>query len=98
MAAMLAPLALGLGSAVVPHIGGLIGRGLSKLGDELGLKRGGSYNPKGMRKALQRATVKKTGVRTVKKNELVIPKGLATKLKAVARRKPQKVKKHKKKK
>lgn len=95
---MLAPLALGLGSQLVPHIGALAGRGFKKLGDILGLKKGGSYNPKAMRKALQKATVKKTGVRTVKKNQLVIPKGLANKIKAVARRKPQKVKKGKKKK
>lgn len=54
-----------------------------------GFKKGGTHNPKGMTKALNRATVKKTGMRVVKKNELVIPKTLAKQLKKVARRKPK---------
>ena len=40
-------------------------------------------------KALNKATVKKTGMRVVKKNQLVIPKTLAKQLKKVARRKPK---------
>lgn len=99
--AFLAPLALaGLGAAAVPvgrEIGEGIGSGIKKLRSKLGFKKGGSLNPKAMSKALNQATVKRTGPRVVKKNELVIPKSLATKLKAVARRKPQIMKRRKKK-
>ena len=51
-----------------------------------------------MQKALKNATVKKTGVRVVKKNQLVIPAKLAKQIKKVAKRKPQPVKRHRKKK
>lgn len=99
--AFLGPLALaGLTAGAVPvgrEIGEFAGSGIKKLRSKLGFKKGGSLNPKGMSKALNQATVKRTGPRVVKKNELVIPKGLATKLKAVARRKPQIMKRRRKK-
>lgn len=87
--AFLAPLAMAAGTGALGALGSRAG---SKLADTLGFKHGGSHNPKAMTAALKRATVKKTGVRHIKKNELVVPVGLANKLKAVARRKPQPVK------
>ena len=96
MAAALAPLALAAGMSFAPHVGNVLGRGVSKLANLIGFEKGGSTNPKSMRKALQQATVKRTGVRKVKKNELVIPAGLAKQIKKVAKRKPTVVKHHKK--
>ena len=93
--AFLAPLALSAGTAGAGYLGGRLAK---KFGDLVGLQKGGSFTPKSMSKALTRATVRKTGVRTVKKNQLVIPKSLATQLKRVARRKPQLVRRKKKKK
>ena len=95
MAAFLAPLALAAGTGGAGYLGGRLAKRFS---DMVGLKKGGSFTPKHMTKALHKATVKKTGVRTVKKNQMVIPKGLATQLKRVARRKPQLVRRKKKKK
>lgn len=87
--AFLAPLALAAGTGALGALGSRAG---SKIAEKLGFKKGGSHNPKAMTAALNRATVKKTGVRHVGKNELVVPVGLAKKLKQVARRKPQPVK------
>ena len=96
MAALLAPLALAAGTGGAGYLGGRLAK---KFSDLVGLKKGGSFTPKHMtNKALHKATVKKTGVRTVKKNQMVIPKELATQLKRVARRKPQLVRRKKKKK
>ena len=96
MAALLANPAVlaGLGAAAVPvgqAVGNLAGKGLSKLGGLFGLKKGGSLSPKQMTAALNKATVKKTGVRRVSKNQLVIPAKLAKQIKAVAKRKPHPV-------
>ena len=103
MAALLANPAVlaGLGAAAVPvgsAIGSLAGKGISKLGSLFGLKKGGSLTPKQMTAALNKATIKKTGVRRVSKNQLVIPAKLAKQIKAVAKRKPQPVRKKAKKK
>jgi|TARA_R110000824_G_scaffold171973_1_gene349688 hypothetical protein len=100
MAALLANPAVlaALGAAAVPvggAIGSIAGKGISKLGKLFGLKKGGSLTPAQMTKALNQATVKKTGIRKVKPHELVIPAKLATQLKAVAKRKPQAVKRKK---
>ena len=92
--AFLAPLALAGGTGLLGALGGRAG---NKIAEKLGFRKGGSHNPKSMSKALNRATVKKTGVRMVRKNDLVIPKSLATSLKKVARRKPQPIKRRKKK-
>ena len=100
MAALLANPAVlaGLASAAGPvgtALGSLAGKGISKLGSLFGLRKGGSLSPAQMTKALNQATVKKTGVRRVSKNELVIPAKLAKQIKAVAKRKPQPVKRKK---
>ena len=87
----------GVGSKVGSEFGDIAGKGIRKLRKKIGFKKGGSFAPKAMSKALSNATVKKTGVRVVKKNQLVIPKSLATKIKAVAKRKPTVMKKRKKK-
>ena len=97
MAALLANPATAalLGAAAVPvgqAVGNLAGKGLSKLGGLFGLKKGGSLNPKQVSTMLNKATVKKTGVRKVGKGQLVIPAKLAKQIKAVAKRKPQPVK------
>lgn len=97
MAAALAPMllrsaAMGAAPIIGQAAGGVAGRGISKLGKLLGFKKGGARNPKAIGKALARATVRKTGVRRVKKNQLVIPAGLAKKIKAVARRRGRPVK------
>ena len=89
MAAALVPMGIAAGTAAAPYIGETVGKGFRKLGSLLGFKRGGTHRPKAMAKALQAATVKKTGPRVISKNMLVIPAGLAKKIKAVARRKPQ---------
>ena len=100
MAALLAnPAVMGaLGAAAVPvgqAVGDLAGKGLSKLGGLFGLKKGGTLNPKQMTAALNKATIKKTGVRKVGKGQLVIPAKLAKQIKAVAKRKPQPIKRKK---
>ena len=92
MAALLAPIGMAAATGGAGYLGGRLAK---KFSDLVGLKKGGSFTPKHMTQALNRATVKKTGVRTVKKNQMVIPKGLATQLKRVARRKPQRVKQKK---
>lgn len=96
----LAPIALGLASAAAPAIGkelgDLGGKGIRALRKKVGFKRGGTINPKGIKKALHKATVKRTGTRVVKKNELVIPKRLATAIKKVARRGPTVIKRKRK--
>ena len=96
--AALIPIGIGAATAAAPYVGEFAGKGIRKLGNLLGFKKGGSLNPKGMQKALKNATVKKTGVRVVKKNQLVIPAKLAKQIKKVAKRKPQPVKRHRKKK
>ena len=102
--AFLAPLApyaaaaaLPLAGAIGGEIGSIASKGIRSLRSKLGFRKGGSLAPKAMIKALNRATVKKTGTRIVKKNMLVIPKGLANKLKQVAKRKPTVIKKKRKK-
>ena len=74
MASAAAPLLMAAGMGAAPYIGSAVGeiggKGIRKLGKLIGFKRGGTINRKGMSKALNRATVKRTGVRTVKKNEL----------------------------
>ena len=97
MAALLANPATAalLGAAAVPvgqAVGDLAGKGISKLGGLFGLKKGGTLNPKQMTAALNKATIKKTGVRKVGKGQLVIPAKLAKQIKAVAKRKPQPIK------
>lgn len=87
--AFLAPFAMAAGTGALGALGARAGH---KIAQKLGFEKGGSHNPKAMTAALKRATVKKTGVRHIAKNELVVPVGLAKKLKAVARRKPQPVK------
>jgi len=94
--AFLAPLAIPALEAAATGAAGVLGaRGASKLANKLGFKKGGSLNPKSMTKALQKATVKKTGVRVIKKNQLVVPVHLAKQLKKVAKRKGVPVKKKK---
>jgi hypothetical protein len=90
--AFLAPLALAAGTGGAGYLGGRLAQ---KLGDLVGFQKGGSLAPKAMSKALNSATVKKTGTRIVKKNQLVIPKHLANQLKKVAKRKPTVMKKPK---
>ena len=99
MAALLANPAVlaGLGAAAIPvgeALGGLAGKGIGALGNLLGLKKGGAVG-KSAATALNRATVKRTGIRKLHRGDLVIPKRLAKKLKAVAKRRPQPVKKRK---
>lgn len=98
MAAAAAPLLLAAGMGAAPYIGSAVGelggKGIRKFGKMLGFKKGGTLNQKGMSKALNKATVKRTGVRTVKKNELVIPAGLAKQIKKVAKRKGHVTKHH----
>ena len=50
----------------------------------------------GVSKALAKATVKKTGMRKIHANELVVPAGLAKQLKKVAKRKGVPIKRKKK--
>jgi len=82
--------AAGLGAA-----GAIGSRAASKIASKLGFKKGGSMNPKSMTRALSDATVKKTGMRKIHANELVIPVGLAKQLKKVAKRKGVPIKRRK---
>lgn len=84
---MFAPALPYLASAGLGAAGALGGRAATKLAQKLGFKKGGSVNPKSMSKALAKATVKKTGMRKIHANELVVPVGLAKQLKKVAKRK-----------
>lgn len=95
--AMFAPALPYLASAGLAAAGAIGGRAATKLAQKLGFKKGGSINPKNMTKALNKATVKKTGMRKIHTNELVVPVGLAKQLKRVAKRKGVPVKKKKKK-
>jgi len=99
--AALAPYALmGLG-ALAPKIGEGLGdvakSGIKKLGGLFGLKKGGSLG-NSVHRAMHMATVRNTGIRTIHPHDLVIPAKLAGKLKKVAKRKPQPVKRKAKKK
>ena len=62
--AFLPALALAAGTGGAGYLGGRLAQ---KLGDLVGFKKGGSLAPKAMSKALNSATVKKTGTRIVKK-------------------------------
>ena len=93
--AMFAPALPYLASAGLGAAGALGGRAATKLAQKLGFKKGGSHNPASMTKALQKATVKKTGMRKIHANELVIPVGLAKQLKKVAKRKGVPIKRRK---
>ena len=94
---MFAPAIPYLASAGLGAAGVIGSRAATKLAQKLGFKKGGSHNPKSMSKALSKATVKKTGMRKIHANELVVPVGLAKQLKRVAKRKGVPVKRPKKK-
>ena len=72
--AFLAPLAPYAGAMALPiagaigsEVGSIASKGIRSLRNKLGFKKGGSLAPKAMIKALNRATVKQTGTRIVKK-------------------------------
>jgi len=92
LAAAALPGIAGIGRGLGRGIGNLIEGGINKRRKRRGFKKGGTFAPKTALKALHRATVKKTGMRLVKKNQLVIPKGVANTIKKIAKRKPQLVK------
>ena len=96
LAAAALPAAGALGGSIGRGIGGLIEGGIKKARKKHGFKKGGSFAPKQALKALNNATIKKTGMRLVKKNQLVIPKGVANTIKKIARRKPQLVRRKRK--
>ena len=88
--APLAPIALAGASGLVGTVGVRVGKKLSYL---FGLKKGGvSGSAKAVKTRLKRATVKKTAVHTLPVGSMVIPAKLANKVRAVANRKPRKVK------
>ena len=77
---MLAPLLPFLAAGGMGGAGALGGLLVNKIGRKVGLRKGGSFHPKGVSRALNNATVKKTGMRMVRKTQLVIPKNVAKKL------------------
>jgi hypothetical protein len=88
--APLAPIALAGATGLIGTVGARVGK---KLSDLFGLKKGGvSGSAKAVKARLKRATVKKTGVHTLPVGSMVIPAKLANKVRAVANRKPKKVK------
>jgi hypothetical protein len=95
MAALLPYLAMA-GATALPKVGEGIGDfakgGLKKVGSLLGFKKGGSIG-NSVHHAMHMATVRNTGIRTIHPHDLVIPAKLAGKLKQVAKRKPQPVRK-----
>lgn len=93
MAALLPYLAMA-GATALPKVGEGIGDfakgGLKKFGKLFGFKKGGSLS-NNVHHAMHMATVRNTGIRTIHPHDLVIPAKLAGKLKKVAKRKPQPV-------
>ena len=88
--APLAPIALAGATGLVGTVGARVGK---KLSDLFGLKKGGvTGSAKAVKARLKSATVKKTGVHTLPVGSMVIPAKLANKVRAVANRKPKKVK------
>ncbi len=89
------------GATALPKVGEGLGDfakgGMKKLGSLLGFKKGGALG-NSVHRAMHMATVRNTGIRTIHPHDLVIPAKLAGKLKKVAKRKPQPVKRKAKKK
>ena len=92
--AALIPIALAAGAAGASGLVGTVGARVGKkLSDLFGLKKGGvSGSAKAVKARLKKATVRKTGVHTLPIGSMVIPAKLANKVRAVANRKPKKVK------
>ena len=93
--AALIPIALAAGAAGASGLVGTVGARVGKrLSDLFGLKRGGvaGGSAKAVKARLKRATVRKTGIHTLPVGSMVIPAKLANKVRAVANRKPKKVK------
>ena len=78
------------------EVGDLASTGIRKVRKKYGFKKGGTHNNKAVSKALNRATIKKTGMKLVHKNQLVIPKSVANTIKKIAKRKPQVVRRKRK--